>query len=116
MLGLTARHADLANIAWFAQAGDPVLRQRSDLLDEACRAAGRDPGSLGRTVGVNIRFEGAIGPGPVRRPPGELPTVTNDPESTLRGFSDAGFAHAIVWLEPMNERSIDPLGNAVARL
>jgi alkanesulfonate monooxygenase SsuD/methylene tetrahydromethanopterin reductase-like flavin-dependent oxidoreductase (luciferase family) len=116
MLGLTARHADLSNVAWFARADDPVLVQRSTLLDESCRAAGRDPATLVRTVGINIRLPGATGPGPVRRPAGELPTTTDDPEGTLRRFAEAGFAHAIVWLEPMDERSLDRLGEAVARL
>ena len=116
MLGLTARHADISNVAWFARADDPVLRRRSAVLDEACRAAGRDPAALVRSVGINIRLPGATGPGPVRRPPGQLPTTTEDPERTLRGFAEAGFAHGIVWLEPMNESSLDRLGRAVAHL
>lgn len=116
MLGLTARHADQSTVAWFASADDPVLAERSALLDEACRAAGRDPASLMRTVGVNIRLAGAAERSPVRSPTGKVAEVTADPEATLRGFAEAGFAHAIVWLQPMNKESLDRLGDAVAGL
>jgi alkanesulfonate monooxygenase SsuD/methylene tetrahydromethanopterin reductase-like flavin-dependent oxidoreductase (luciferase family) len=113
MLRLTARHADMSNLAWFASADDPLLAQRSTALDEACRAEGRDPATLVRTVGVYIRLPGATTPSPVRGQEGP-PQITEDPEAVLHGFAAAGFAHAVVWLDPMTERSIDRLGVAVA--
>lgn len=116
MTRLVARHADWSNTAWFASAGDPVLAQRSAMLDEACRAEGRDPNSLVRTVGIVIRLPGATGSGPGRNPSGALPRLTDDPEAVLAGFAAAGFAHGIVWLEPMNEHSLERLGEAVAHL
>jgi alkanesulfonate monooxygenase SsuD/methylene tetrahydromethanopterin reductase-like flavin-dependent oxidoreductase (luciferase family) len=49
MLRLTARHADMSNLAWFASADDALLAQRTAALDEACLAEGRDPVTLVRT-------------------------------------------------------------------
>jgi hypothetical protein len=116
MTRLVARHASWSNTAWFVSAEDEILAQRSSMLDEACRAEGRDPASLVRTVGISIRLPGAIGPGPGRSPVGALPSVTEDPRAVLEGFAAAGFAHAIVWLEPMNEDSLERLGTAVAAM
>ena len=116
MMRLTARFADMSNLAWFARADDPVLLPRTAMLDDACRAEGRDPASLVRTVGISIRLPGATEPGPGRHPLGVLPAITEDPEAALRGFAEAGFAHGIVWLEPMNETSLDRLGATVATL
>ena len=113
MLGLTARHADMSNLAWFAGADDPLLAQRTAALDEACRAEGRDPATLVRTVGVYIRLPGATAGSPVRGQEGP-PQITEDPAGVLRGFADAGFAHAIVWLDPMDEDSLARLGEAAA--
>ena len=55
MLDLTARHADMWNEAWFGLPDERWRRLRHD-LDAACLAAGRDPGSLERTVGVEVRY------------------------------------------------------------
>jgi len=113
MLNLTARHADMSNLAWFASADDPLLAQRTAALDDACWTEGRDPATLMRTIGAYIRLPGATAPSPVRGHEGP-PQITEDPEGVLRGFADAGFAHAIVWLDPMNEDSLERLGLAVA--
>ena len=113
MLRLTARHADMSNLAWFASADDPLLAQRTAALDEACQADGRDPATLVRTVGVYIRLEGATTASPVRGQEGS-PPITEDPEAVLGGFAEAGFAHAVVWLDPIDEPSLARLGAAVA--
>jgi alkanesulfonate monooxygenase SsuD/methylene tetrahydromethanopterin reductase-like flavin-dependent oxidoreductase (luciferase family) len=113
MLRLTARHADMSNLAWFASADDPLLAQRTAALDQACQADGRDPATLVRTVGVYIRLEGATTASPVRGQEGS-PPITEDPEAVLRGFERAGFAHAVVWLDPIDEHSLGRLGAAVA--
>ena len=115
MLRLTARHADMSNLAWFASADDPLLAQRTATLDEACQANGRDPATLVRTVGVYIRLPGATTASPVRGQEGS-PQLTKEPEAVLQGFADAGFAHAVVWLDPMDEQSLARLGIAAARV
>jgi alkanesulfonate monooxygenase SsuD/methylene tetrahydromethanopterin reductase-like flavin-dependent oxidoreductase (luciferase family) len=115
MMRLVARYADWSNVAWFASADDPLLTERSAMLDEACRTEGRDPVSLLRTVGIYVRLPGATAPSPVRSQQ-DAPEITEDPMATLRGFADAGFAHGMVWLDPIDERSLDQLGAAVATL
>ena len=59
MLGLTARHADAWNTAWFRKIDDR-LQKRIDNMEAALRAAGRDRSNLAMTVGVFV--EGADGP------------------------------------------------------
>jgi hypothetical protein len=81
----------------------------------AALAAATDRIELGTLV-LGLRLPGATGPGPGRNPSGALPGLTRDPEEVLAGFARAGFAHAIVWLEPMNERSLERLGTAIAHL
>jgi alkanesulfonate monooxygenase SsuD/methylene tetrahydromethanopterin reductase-like flavin-dependent oxidoreductase (luciferase family) len=53
MLRLTATWADAWNVAWFARVDDR-LRAQLAALDEACRAVGRAPTSLRRTVGLRL--------------------------------------------------------------
>jgi alkanesulfonate monooxygenase SsuD/methylene tetrahydromethanopterin reductase-like flavin-dependent oxidoreductase (luciferase family) len=83
MLDLTARYADMWNEAWFGPIDERWSRLRRD-LDAACRAVGRDPASLQRTVGVNVRFTGSsdepalttrahLTPGPARL--GQIPSI-----------------------------------------
>src|SRR6185369_6259201 len=89
MLRLTATWADAWNTAWFGRLDD-ALRARLQDLDEACAAAGRDPASIRRTVGIRLH------------PPGE---GADDPKGTDAGaagladfldeLSAAGFADAI---------------------
>ena len=62
MLEITMPHADSWNV-WFVDtdnspAGVGPLR---DLVDDACRRAGRDPGDVERTVAVQVRMPGGTG-------------------------------------------------------
>ncbi len=60
MLRLTATWADAWNTAWFGPVDD-LLRQRTAALDAACDAAGRDRGSIRRTVGIRVHEPGERG-------------------------------------------------------
>jgi alkanesulfonate monooxygenase SsuD/methylene tetrahydromethanopterin reductase-like flavin-dependent oxidoreductase (luciferase family) len=59
ILRLTAQYADLWN-GWFAfddsspDSVEPLMAR----VDDACRAAGRDPATLGRTVSARVEFPG----------------------------------------------------------
>lgn len=62
MLAMTMPHVESWNV-WFSDTGNtvegvPPLRQ---LVDDACRAAGRDPGEVERTVAVLVRMPGGRG-------------------------------------------------------
>lgn len=60
MLRLTVELADLWQTAWFGFPDERYRGRHRDLL-AACAAAGRDPGSIGVTVGVDV-VEGDPGP------------------------------------------------------
>ena len=62
MLAITLPHVDAWNV-WFSDtanspAGVPPLRA---LVDDACRAVGRDPAEVERTVAVQVRMPGGTG-------------------------------------------------------
>jgi alkanesulfonate monooxygenase SsuD/methylene tetrahydromethanopterin reductase-like flavin-dependent oxidoreductase (luciferase family) len=61
MLRLTAEHADLWQTAWFGLPDERYKTRHRDLL-AACAAAGRDPATVGITVGVDVD-DAASGPG-----------------------------------------------------
>jgi len=95
MLGLIARDADLWN-GWLVHSRShpgevaPLIAA----LDAACVAEGRDPASIGRTLGIKLdqRPEG-------ERTPMANPSVaplsgTNEQiVDALRSFPDQGFSH-----------------------
>jgi alkanesulfonate monooxygenase SsuD/methylene tetrahydromethanopterin reductase-like flavin-dependent oxidoreductase (luciferase family) len=54
MLRLTAQYADLWNTAWLGKSEALVARKAT--IEQACRDVGRDPATLGLTVGVNVAF------------------------------------------------------------
>jgi alkanesulfonate monooxygenase SsuD/methylene tetrahydromethanopterin reductase-like flavin-dependent oxidoreductase (luciferase family) len=110
MLGLTARHADAWNTAWFGPPDDR-LRQRLADLEAALDAEGRDPVTLRRTVGVRVQDRKATSSDEaddlaLRGTLGELARAIDAYE--LLGFDDV-----IIGLEPMTERSLDRLGESL---
>jgi alkanesulfonate monooxygenase SsuD/methylene tetrahydromethanopterin reductase-like flavin-dependent oxidoreductase (luciferase family) len=107
MLELTARHADIWNEAWFGPLDERWSRLRRD-LDAACRAVGREPASLQRSVGVSVRFAG---------PSGE-PALTGDVEEIaagMRAYAADGTSHLIAALDPKTPESVHRFAEA-ARL
>jgi probable F420-dependent oxidoreductase len=109
MLRLTARYADAWNTAWFGTPTDELARRVAD-LDSALQAEGRDASSLRRTVGMVVR---------------DPDQATGDPDATtfvgsvdelahtIDGYEDMGFDDIVVGVEPMTERSLDRLGQAM---
>ena len=74
MLKLTAQYADSWNLAWFGHPNDR-FRNANQALTDACRAVGRDPATLARTVGVQVA-------GPDAR------DANRDPERVIHGGPD----------------------------
>jgi alkanesulfonate monooxygenase SsuD/methylene tetrahydromethanopterin reductase-like flavin-dependent oxidoreductase (luciferase family) len=112
MLSLTIPYVNSWN-AWFTQIenrpeGVPPLR---DKVDAACRAAGRDPAEVERTVAVLVRLSSAVGP----RRGGEVtttPPVEGPPEviaDTLRAFAREGIRHIQLVVDPITEASLEAL-------
>jgi len=113
MLRLTARHADAWNTACFG-APDQRLRDHLAALDAAVAAEGRDPTTLERTVGMLVYD-------PEHQAPDEEDEATSfagsvdELASAIDSHAALGVDHLIVLLQPLNERSLDRLAQALDR-
>ena len=112
MLRLAARHADIWN-AWGKQdpAEIPPLRA---IVDGACRAEGRDPASMARSVSMLVDLPGAAG-----RPREDPPFLTGSAETieeTLRGMAREGIGHVMVVLDTNTVAGIEALAPVLERL
>jgi alkanesulfonate monooxygenase SsuD/methylene tetrahydromethanopterin reductase-like flavin-dependent oxidoreductase (luciferase family) len=104
MLELAARNADIWNEAWFGRPDERWSRLRRD-LDAACRAVGRDPASLERSVGVSVRFAG----------PSEEPSLSGDADEIaagIRAYAADGTGHLIAALDPETPESVHRFAEA----
>ncbi len=99
MLGLTARHADAWNTAWF---WDPnqKLHDRLAAFDAALVAEGRDVGSVRRTVGIEV-------------PEADQPSATKRLAELFASYSGLPVDDLILVLQPMTTASLDRLGEAI---
>jgi alkanesulfonate monooxygenase SsuD/methylene tetrahydromethanopterin reductase-like flavin-dependent oxidoreductase (luciferase family) len=120
MLAITLPHVQAWN-AWFTWFGNTAdgyrpMRQR---IDDACRAAGRDPAEVERTVALFVAFPGAQG-----RSVGDLQTADVEPISgepdvlarRLREFADEGVAHVQLVLDPITVDTVRALRPMLERL
>lgn len=117
MVGMVARLADAANVAWMGRPSDPVLVERMAALDRACEAIDRDPATLERTIGVSVRYPDAVVDGPSPDPSKHLLGSLDSAQPVadgLRAFADAGYPELQVWLEPMNVAALERLAASVA--
>ncbi|MGZ6258597.1 MAG: LLM class flavin-dependent oxidoreductase [Candidatus Limnocylindrales bacterium] len=118
MLRLVARHADAWNTAWFGVPDERLAGRRADLA-AACQAVGRDPATLGVTVGVVVRYPDLVDPDLV---PGTVPPGPSGPSlggsahevaAGLRAHAAAAAEHLIVVLQPPTPAALDRLAQAV---
>jgi probable F420-dependent oxidoreductase len=114
MLAATLPYAHAWN-AWYADthnvpAGVPALR---DAVDEAARAAGRDPADIERTVAVQVRMPGGAG-----RIMGDTnPRMAVPPlegsaahmADELRAYAREGIGHVQLVVDPITEASVAAL-------
>jgi len=112
MLRITAPHVDAWN-SWYADtrnspSGVAPLR---DKVDAACRAAGRDPSQIERTVAVHVRMPGGKG-----REMGNtdetmaVRPLQGDPEpmaEELREYAREGIGHVQLVIDPIDRRAIE---------
>lgn len=118
MLELTARHADIWNEAWFGPPDERWARLRRD-LDAACRAVGRDPATLQRTVGVSVRL-GDLLPGvdgaAADADKSHEPALSGDADEIadgVRAYAADGTAHLIAALDPSTAAAGERFADAV---
>jgi alkanesulfonate monooxygenase SsuD/methylene tetrahydromethanopterin reductase-like flavin-dependent oxidoreductase (luciferase family) len=117
MLELAARHADIWNEAWFGPPDVRWARLRED-LDAACRKVGRDPATLERTVGVNVRIADLLpGAGADRDEDASAERrLTGDADEIAAGiaaYAADGTGHLIAALEPSTTAAVERFMDAV---
>jgi alkanesulfonate monooxygenase SsuD/methylene tetrahydromethanopterin reductase-like flavin-dependent oxidoreductase (luciferase family) len=102
MLELTARYADAWN-GWVVggRSHPDVLAPMRAAVDGACRAVGRDPATLERTLAIGVALGGRDiwNAQPVRGSAAEV-------AEGLRAFARAGIAHVQVFLNPATAEGI----------
>jgi alkanesulfonate monooxygenase SsuD/methylene tetrahydromethanopterin reductase-like flavin-dependent oxidoreductase (luciferase family) len=120
MLSITLPWVQAWN-AWFSWFGNSVegYRPLRDAVDASCRAAGREPAEVERTVALLVGFPGAKGRsiGDLKVPdmvpiPGDAATLV----PTLRAFAAEGVAHVQLVLDPIGVETIAALAPALAEL
>jgi probable F420-dependent oxidoreductase len=107
MLRIMARYGDAWN-AFFSKtsnspAGIPPLRET---IDAACRAEGRDPATLERTVAAFVAFDlpGTTGHPDVTRP---LRGTPDEIAAELRAYASEGISHVQIYLDPMTLAGVE---------
>ena len=114
MLRLTARYADAWNTAWFG-APDERLRERLEHLDAAIAAEGRDPGTLERTVGIEVRDPEHVAIADEDGEDRSFRGSVDELAEAIDGYEALGIGHLIVVLQPMTEASLERLSLALSR-
>jgi alkanesulfonate monooxygenase SsuD/methylene tetrahydromethanopterin reductase-like flavin-dependent oxidoreductase (luciferase family) len=120
MLGITLPWVQAWN-AWFTWFGNSVegYLPLRETIDTACRAVGRDPAEVERTLALLIAFPGAKGRslGDLKEP--DVKPIPSDPTTlaeTLRAFEAEGVGHVQLVLDPINAETIAALAPALELL
>ena len=114
MLRLTARYADAWNTAWFG-APDERLRERLEHLDAALAAEGRDPATLERTVGIEVRDPERVGMADEDGEDRSFRGSVDELAGAIDAYEALDIGHLIVILQPMDEASLERLALALSR-
>ena len=114
MLRLTARYADAWNTAWFG-APDERLRERLANLDAALAAEGRDPETLERTVGIEVRDPERVGMADEDGEDRSFSGSVDELAEAIDAYEALGIGHLIVVLQPMIDASLERLALALSR-
>jgi alkanesulfonate monooxygenase SsuD/methylene tetrahydromethanopterin reductase-like flavin-dependent oxidoreductase (luciferase family) len=120
MLGITLPWVQAWN-AWFTWFGNSVegYRPMRDAVDAACRAAGREPAEVERTLALLVGFPGAKGRSLGDLKDADVTPIPSDPATlaaTLRAFEGEGVAHVQLVLDPINEETIAGLAPTLKEL
>ncbi len=120
MLRMTLPHVDAWD-AWYAWFGNSPegYRPLRDQVDEACRAVGRDPASVERTVALLVAFPGATGRLMGDAEQEHVQPIGSAPEelaAALRTFAAEGVSHVQLVVDPITVESIARLAPALELL
>jgi probable F420-dependent oxidoreductase len=115
VLRIALPHADAWNTWWADYGNDPEgFAALNDRISAAARAAGRAPEEIERSACVLVALDRAAGERPAAP---EAPPVAGSPQriaAHLRELAEAGAGEAILVADPITERSISELAEAVA--
>ena len=93
----------------------PILREVGD----ACRAVGRDPGTLEKTSAVLVRMKGGSGRVLGETSSATIPPLEGSPAQMadgLREYAALGLAEVQLVVDPITQDSIEALGAVLADL
>jgi len=109
MLQLAATYADAWNTDWHHSADEVV--PMIEILEEACRVAGRDPATMVKTAGSNIKLPGYTG---VRLNPIE----GNDDyiAGEIDKFRQLGLKHYVAGIDPCTPKSLEQFARVIELL
>jgi probable F420-dependent oxidoreductase len=112
MLAITLPTADAWN-TWFDEYGNTVEGYAAvrDRVDDACASVGRDPRDVERSVCTLISVDG--GAGERRAPEGLRAVPSGDIAEHLGALAELGVGEVIIVADPIDERSVRALGNAL---
>ena len=99
MLRLTARYADAWNTAWFWEPNQK-LHERLAAFDTALAEEGRAPGSVRRTIGVEV-------------PEADQPSATKRLKDLFASYSETPVDDLLLVLLPSTVASLNRLGEAI---
>ena len=109
LMGLVARYADIWNRDFDAVNPECEPYSREDLIqsqekiDAACSAAGRDPATLARTVGVWVDLPGF----PQRSSWNALRGSPEELAAGLQNYGDAGYSEVQIWLQEPSVAAVE---------
>lgn len=77
-------------------------------VDESCRAVGRDPAEVERTVTVFVQLSGGTGrPGSIAEPTTPYRGSAEEIAAAINSYADVGVAHVQLVLDPITTESIE---------
>jgi alkanesulfonate monooxygenase SsuD/methylene tetrahydromethanopterin reductase-like flavin-dependent oxidoreductase (luciferase family) len=106
-----ARHADIYSCYVEERAHVDEVRPRLASLDAICAEVGRDPATIGRSVGVSVH---PLEPAGVRRD--VISGSADEIADAIRSFREAGFSQLEMMLGPGTVAAMEALGPVVERL
>ena len=116
MLAITLPHVDAWNV-WYTDTGNrpdgvPALRTK---VDEACRAVGRDPAEIERSVAVLVRLPGGTGrqDGDLKENPPPLEGSPDEMAEGLRAYAREGISLVQLVVDPITTGSLEALGRVL---
>lgn len=108
VLGLVARHADIWN-GWIWETARPSqIPPIRETVDAACRAVGRDPATLARSIVIVVALDG-----PMTRMAGAITGSIEEIAAAIEPFVDEGIGEVQVRLFPNDLAAIERFGRVI---